>query len=324
MTTPGLSEDTPIYRFLSFFDVFNILKHKKLRITKMAAMDDLNEGLGLILYCQEDITLLGKYTTQDKIKAEHDLILENTYLSCWTKEPDLISMWTLYSKDTTGIRIKTTVGKLRSSVFSFHENHEMWTKSSKRETGDLLSREFPEICEVEYENFYILKEMIRERRKKYQDMVELKAFNNSDYLDSPHGFRKDWYDMMANRIIGERRWQLKDRAYVHENEIRAIVKCGIHNGCTPDNIQEAIKAKKFIEPISFATPGTLPNMLFVDVTEDFVEGLCFDPRCPQYQKDVYYEILQPFKVPLAESKAFGYAFDLENFLFDLDGNPLTT
>jgi len=83
-----------LYHYTSISTLGLILKYKKLRFNNLLDVDDLDEGRR----CGNP---WGKYC----------------FVSCWTDDPkESIPMWSMYSKDMKGIRIK-----LKKFPFVYYE-----------------------------------------------------------------------------------------------------------------------------------------------------------------------------------------------------------
>lgn len=74
-----------LYHYTNIDTLELIMKHRTIRLTSLANVDDLDEVK------TSDMGMLGKYC----------------FVSCWTDdEKESIPLWTMYTKDTQGIRIK--------------------------------------------------------------------------------------------------------------------------------------------------------------------------------------------------------------------------
>lgn len=311
-----------LYRFINFFDLYNLVKNKKLRLSKLSIMEDKNEGLGCILASQEDILFRHRSIDSLDMKKYHSGIVHNTYVTCWTREADMIAMWGLYSVDKSGIRIRTSAKKLLSSIEQFYETHR-WAKYDGILGGNQLLTWDYKLSQVEYVDFYKNRDEIRRKYQEFEVVIKEKSKLNIHYFNDESGFVKDYRKLHEQKVIEGDRWFLKDRSYQHEQEIRGMLLCGVRNRLTIEEWRERRKSGDVISNLfEYASEGVLPNFVYIDVEDDFVEEICFDPRCPNYKTEVYMDILKNYSIPIVKSKAFGYALELESFASTLDGHPI--
>lgn len=292
-----IEKDCHIYRFLSFFDLYKILNEKKLRFRKLAKMTDKNEGLGEVLSLHEDLQLVGYISDEKNVREQHDYTLESNFICCWTKTSESIAIWSLYSEENCGIRIKTSLRKLNLSLMNFSGNNYAYDFHPDIKQGQQVTIR-TNLNDVEYVDFYELKEKIRQR-----------------FLDFKLGNIKDWHEFQKNSIIGHNGWRFKDEAYSHEQEIRALISLGIRNSVTKEKWRENMPINL---PFDSPSPGTLSDDIYVDVDDNFLEEICFDPRCPQFKREVFENIIDIHNVKIVESKAFGYAPNIESFALKTD------
>lgn len=99
--------DIPIYRIFSFKRFKELITEKQLVLVKPSMWDDPYENF--ILKTEVDCG-------NGEIASLEDLN-RTWYGQCWTENNDTDAMWRIYSHDKTGVRVKTTVRKLFSSVY---------------------------------------------------------------------------------------------------------------------------------------------------------------------------------------------------------------
>lgn len=307
-----------LFRFVSFFDLYDLFVNRRLRLSKLSTFSDKNEGIGHILQFQEHKYLRVAHIDKVRIASTHESVLENHYVSCWTKEADLISMWSLYSPDCMAIRISTTVEKLLS-VFDRKEEELSWVnyidKPGNRDLVSLLRILQP----VQYVDFFELRDKIREKYQALDRHIAAAMQQNKNYLKSPDGYKKDCSEFHEKKIVDREGLFLKDRAYIHENEVRAILYCGVRNNLTVEEMKS--KGKSMDDMFEWAKKGELQDYIYANVDPDFVQSVCFDPRMPTYKRRVFESALEKFLPQICESKAFGYALQQDSFASDLDGYP---
>ncbi|MBF0245116.1 MAG: hypothetical protein HQL31_07565, partial [Planctomycetes bacterium] len=90
-------------------------------------------------------------------------------------------------------------------------------------------------------------------------------------------------------------WKYKDHNYSFEEEIRGQIEFDANDPETSDLMRDT--ACEFPE---------LYDFIYVPVSADFIEEICFDPRCPAYKTAIYKEIIDPAScIPTTVSEAFG-------------------
>jgi hypothetical protein len=294
---------TPIYRIVTLTELFAILFEKKLKFTQSKLMEDKNEGLGLAMSSQEAID--GWTLEQSSALEEHHQELkELVYLSCWTKEPELMAMWLLYSKNKDCIRIKTTKEKLIRATKEFGKrNHWKRHVNSPEKTPILLSS--PLVDDVKYVAFEEISEKIK---IKYKEI-------NENILS---GKCTEELDAKSVIPLGEASF-LKDKAYFHEQELRASFFLRFKNNYPYEKWRN--ETEKTINHVlggifvSEHNTNDYPDIFKIDIPDDFIDSVCFDPRLPLYIKKDMLLIIQSVwaDVVVEESCVFGSKFKTHDF-----------
>ncbi len=130
-------DDSVIWRFLDLAKFISMLKERALYMTRADKFEDQFEGAVCSLEdsnkYDEALTdyysecLEGKPVNEQLIKDEHyaiQMIRKNSFLSCWYEGPyESIAMWRLYAsgKDSKGVAVKTTVGRLKKAIGRYVE-----------------------------------------------------------------------------------------------------------------------------------------------------------------------------------------------------------
>lgn len=307
------NENSELFRFVSFFDLYDILVNRRLRFSKLSTFPDRNEGVGRILWAQDNDTFRWTHINSTDIASAYENILENNYLSCWTTESELMAMWALYSPDCSSIRISTTAGKLRSALGNLNEKMS-WSKAidepgSRKQVSRHCSLE-----PVEYVDFFALRNEIRKKYQLFEQKISTAQHQNENYHSD--GFKKDYEEFLQQKIIKRDGLFLKDKAYVHENEVRAALYFGVRNNRPFKEYHPLFKGLT-----DNASVGELPDFLYADVDEHFVDTVCFDPRMPRYKRHIFESILTSSIPEVRESRVFGCALDQDSFASDFEGNP---
>jgi hypothetical protein len=259
--------------------------------------NDVNEGIGIYLESKE---LQAIYKERDEyLIAKYNIALHSTYISCWTKEPDMIAMWCLYSPNREGIRITTSHSKLDNLLRRL------------KDEGGLIStavRHFHpsrvDLAEVAYKDFRKMREDIENKLEllaQNATLVKAQSIKKStrEKLSARSRFIKDWN---SNIIFKEDPLICKDRSYLHEMEVRAIVQFDPDDEDTYSELYSY-----FYYDLDFfgeKYKSFFPENIFIAIDDNFIEEICFDPRCEKYKADIFKEIIGNNDF-IVESGAFG-------------------
>ncbi len=113
------SFDKPIWRYMDFWKLLNLLETKSLYFSNSDNLGDNNEG-------RIPQFILKRMLEEDKVRGNKDnettnRLLENKLrkshlISSWCySERESFAMWKMYAKDKTGIAIETDFGSLKKS-----------------------------------------------------------------------------------------------------------------------------------------------------------------------------------------------------------------
>ena len=130
-------DDSVIWRFLDLAKFISLLKEEALYMTRADKFEDQFEGAVCSLENSDNYDealkdyysecLEGELVSDQLIKNEHyaiQMIRKNSFLSCWYEGSyESIAMWRLYAsgKDSKGVAIKTTVGRLTKAIGHYVE-----------------------------------------------------------------------------------------------------------------------------------------------------------------------------------------------------------
>ncbi|NQT27600.1 hypothetical protein HQ585_19755 [candidate division KSB1 bacterium] len=270
-----------VYRFLSFFDLYNILEFKRLRFRRVSTLDDKNEGLGLILRSLQYLPFSND-TDEREIKDICEDARKLAYVSCWCQEPENIAMWSLYSPDKSSFRVATTKEQLLNIINTCWKNYE--NSENKKPSYGLNNKD---VLEMKYMDLQELVNDLKEKNNKY--ITWLRKYKQNDprvvygppkheFLDSPK-FRKS------------NPWCLKDKNYTHESEVRALIEFRYIGTDFPSNSLYVIE-------------NLFSADFYVSVPDNFIHEICFDNRYCSWKREVYKDILSKYNVEITESSAF--------------------
>lgn len=292
-----------IYRFISLYELFNLAKNKKLKLSLLAAQDDKNEGIGEILrFASPALSCL--FTRSEKVSEQYVKLINNTYVTCWTTDHDSIAMWLLYSPHQESIRIKTTIGKLRSALNDFEATNN-WSKHLNYTDGSKLLTWKSELRQVKYVNLNDLLSEIEKFYSEYRNMCDNHSARDLDWHTSQDGFTKAF--LKNNKAFSEKfdflNEFIKDSGFSHEKELRGLVRAGVRNSISIDDWRASDDIS--LMPFSSAAPGVLPSFAYAETVDNFIEEICFDPRMPAYKRNVVRDALSPLSIKESESCCFG-------------------
>lgn len=299
-------DDLYIYRFVSFYELYHLCQNKKLKLSLLAVQDDKNEGVGATLRFAAP-EWASFYTNADKVFQQHAYAVHNTYITCWTMEPDSVAMWLLYSPNKEGIRVRTTTGKLKSALAAY-EKINSWTNHLHYTDGSELLTWCWDLKPVHYVNLDILLAEMNETYTQFKNLCKELAAGNPEWWTDEDGFLKkypEFIDEFRNRF--ELGYFIKDSGFVHEKELRGVVNAGIRNSL---DVEKWKKSEDLtLTPFKPAEPGVLPSFIYAPISDDFIDEICFDPRMPEYKKQVVRDVLSPLGELEEASRCFNSLVD---------------
>lgn len=302
-------EDTKIYRFITLFELYKLVFDKKLKYSRLSTFEDKNEGIFQVLHHMESLYTRHRYNTNDDLKKSHYDLLINTYASCWALEPDLIALWSIYSKNIDGVRITSTTKKLTEASEVFYKENFSLKFIDEPGSRRFCTYSINSGC-VSYHDPLELRDLLKNKYIEFKKLMNKKSRINSKYFETEE-FKKDFSEM-ENYIIINDGLLMKDKSYIHEREYRSILKCAVRSSLTKEEI---ISHNGFgLLGIDSGTDTEMPKYIFIDVQPGFVEKICIDPRAPIYQQDIIRKIFEPCGIEFETSKAFGYCIEDRDFV----------
>ncbi len=294
MISPAIDHDQKIYRFVNFCDLYNLCKKNEIRFTKLHKLDDKNEGLGKVLRSFE---LSPAFPTNLKYlkNVEDPITRHTTYVSCWTTDPDNIAMWMLYSPDESGMRITTTVSKLYAAMGTYKRDY--------LNTTDPIEGFHPgqiDVFGMDYQDLRKVKTEI-ERNVTAAHAAMRKAIKGKSGTDACRAWYKTMREHLNDFVLENDALKYKDKNYFHEQEVRGQIKF--------ETINEAADEDGPNNPYGYLLDcdfEDFDDVIWFTVDEDFIEEICIDPRCVDYKKVIFEEIIDlKEKWKWVNSDAFG-------------------
>lgn len=103
ITDEDVTDSTRIYRYFSFEAFVNLIEMDKLTFAKVTTWEDPWENI------------LSNYELHigEKVSASFYSADQHFFGQCWTLKQESDAMWRIYSPNKCGVKVASTVGKLR-------------------------------------------------------------------------------------------------------------------------------------------------------------------------------------------------------------------
>ncbi len=286
-----------LYRYIDFFDLYTLLERKLLRISHATGFPDKNEGFAFVLR-QIEGEFARAFGAPTGFNGER-IVKILSYISCWTKEPDKVAMWLLYSKDSQGFRIQTTREKLDAVFTAYRNSYE----SSPDKIKSFSPKRDRALLSVIYEDFRKVKKGLETRNARIQKKID-NLPENASKADSIRHFSNAAREAMKDFKYTKNPWTYKDKAYDHEKEVRAVIEF------EPSDEEGAYYLGGYGD-LTYLSDSFLP-CIHLAICDNFVEDICIDERCAEFKKEVFRSILWKYGYSLSESHVFSSMFDGPN------------
>ncbi|MDO8345502.1 MAG: hypothetical protein Q7T48_20030 [Cellvibrio sp.] len=318
---PEINDQDVVYRTMDFFSIAAMIQNKSMMFTRADMFEDKNEGVERIL-SQLSISSprsgcgMG-WKDNATAKVMHQDIQRSHYVSCWSRNPDSVAMWSLYSSDLSSVRVSVRLSKLISVVENLLNKyliaHLDENNLGKTLVGSVSGKIFP----VRYMSLSYLSRLAQRRAralakidKRYEDLG----------MSSPvsGGSRRAFLRRLDQRAQLSEIGRLKDISFKHEEEIRLIVRLG-EEVCTKfivdssrlvDPLHECHLAYKgYMEAWGYVKNTNIPSREFVCCPADLIETVAIDPRCSKHKVDFMNAWFNDHKIKVVKSNCFGYIPD---------------
>lgn len=111
----AIDDDMKIYKYISVSQLLHLIETQTFPLSHVkTAWEDPNEGLLLRLFLKE-----ADKRNPGVTESSFDIALQvhnGVFGTSWTKLDESDAMWRIYSQDRKGVRISSTVGKLKKAV----------------------------------------------------------------------------------------------------------------------------------------------------------------------------------------------------------------
>ena len=254
---------------MSFFELYKLAKHNKLKFSRLALMDDTNEGFAMVLSRKKGNNL-----------KLHKVLKNSHFISCWTQEKDSMAMWLLYSRNRDAIRVKTTDKKLKKHADKYCVSH--YHKDTKSlEVGTIFSPSFSSKTNfVNYRSYSDVAAQVQ--RDGWKSVILDSCMIKDEVYKFENEVRSCIHLQKRNDISSQ-----EIDVYHKRNTIAKILNDG-----TAEELDDCND-----------------SVIYIDVESDFIEEICFDPRMQEYQVDIYKEILGIPKSKIKSTNIFSSKMD---------------
>lgn len=301
------TDDTPIFRIYNLFDLINTLSTSSIRLAQVSRMEDPNELFGIYFglagssFGESRVDYLNQVQRQFRSAQSHH------YMTCWTRVPQNIAVWSLYSPGRDGIQVRTTYGKLRKAMFA-HFSARSYVLAYKLQPNDQTDLFLPPtLGPVNYIDFKETYSKIRRKCLNYdEEMVRWTAANDKM---SREEFSEKWRqadDKLRTRIFSEPQLSgplLKDARYQHEQEVRFVLQLQRRDGRTKEEY-EAHPFAGLDHPARHPKAEYCPPNVFVPFDISELDDFQVDGRIEGYKFEAITNVLGKFGVDVKLNTAF--------------------
>lgn len=285
----GPFEDEPLFRVISFYELIGIIEKNMLRFARMDTMEDPNEAITSVLDSELGAAYVGSEFNPHETHKRHKMNQRAVYISCWTREPENIAIWSIYSPNKDRVMVRTAAGKLKAAMDTLDE--------SFLGLGNEIFLKNKDVSNVDYVNLLDLKDQWRLRAEAMREAK--KADHKAGRVDD------EWsaVSIQLRKLRGtdlQTPYLKKDERYEYEREVRAVF--------TLKARAEAFKieATPFVsnEERPICAQDSIPEQIEIPVSSDFIEEIVLDGRMSTWQRQAIEYVLQKYDRTAKVSRAF--------------------
>ncbi len=322
-TDPSLTPDQVVYRTLDFFGAASIVSTRQLMFSRADTFPDRNEGIERLLAQLESSgpNSCGGMGWSDVKSARiaHNDVKRSHYISCWSKTPESVAMWSLYSPDCCSVRISTRIGKLQAVVDSLLEKYSVFRIREEDRGNLVVAAVSGRIAPVTYVSLQSVSSRVSRRLKSRERLAERYARKGLPMPQLNEVSPRYWQREEKRRFNDLRlTCSLKDSSFEHEAEVRLAVRLGEEKCCS-----SVFEAQALLDPThqyhrlvkhemsfwSFVRKTFLPERESVACPSEFIESVALDPRCPAHKATFMKAWFLAHGIPVVQSTCFGYLPD---------------
>jgi len=318
----SLDEDLIVYRTIDFFSAADIIENRRFMFSRADTFSDKNEGIDRILR-QLNLATPNNgcgmgWSDAESAKDQHNQLKQSHYISCWSRNPESVAMWSLYSTDLCSIRVSTKISKLIFPIEELIKKYSVDRLNDADLGKKVIVATKGHIAPVVYTSLMQIANRVGNRAKARFRLAERYAKKGESMPSFPKKNSKYLTSKIYSKYLKlQTTTSLKDSSFEHEQEIRLSVKFG------EETWSERLVNKEYIDPssehhyllstllsdFSFINHGRLPEREFVSCTEDFIESVAIDPRCPVHKAEFMKNWFNAHGIKIVESTCFGYLPD---------------
>ncbi len=305
----GLNDDTSIFRIFNFYDLINTLNTGTIRLSQVSRMEDPNELFGIYFGLLRSVFGPQSAAHVDRSQAEFRKAQSHHYVTCWTRVPDNIAVWSLYSPAKDAIQVQTTYGKLRKALVA-HFNEHPYALAHELQPNDPRNLFMPpEIGPVRYVDFKKTYSTLRQQCAAYYDERDCWIDKQIEREVDLEQQVKEWTEIdhkVRARIFEEPRVSgplLKDFRYQHEREVRFVLSLKRRDGRTKEQY-EAHPMAGLDDPARHPGPHDCPPNIFVPFANSNFTDFQVDGRAEGYKFEAISNTLAKFGIEATRNSAF--------------------
>lgn len=290
-------------------------------IVRSDMFQDRNEGVEQLLAQLEAVTGgdgcggMGWHDAASALRA-HDCVKASSYVSCWSKNADSVAMWSLYSADLQSVRVSTKASKLAQVAETLMEKFDVRRLDASRLGKMVVACIGGRIAPVNYESLIDIAKRLTKKAKAHLRIAERYKRQGLPYPSFPSSESNYWRREEVRSLPAlKETGYLKDLSFKHEEEIRVSVRLGQANcvdkilsyGAQFDPNHASHTLLKYeLNAWAHLIPGDVPQREFVDCSDDFIDSVAIDPRCPPHKAAFMRDWFGTNGISIEESNCFGY------------------
>jgi hypothetical protein len=327
-TSPELDKTQALYRIVDFFAAADIIQSQRIRLSRADTFSDKNEGIEILLGQLErsasPLRMQCGGTGWSDLKTArqtHAHLQQSHYVSCWSRKAESVAMWSLYSPDHCGVRIKTSVQALEYVLLDFLNQKSFLNTSLVDNDKYVVFASEAGVYPVSYTSLPNLLEKIN-RKIKVVERLKARYKNSNRELPGLMEIPRRYYEREKQRILipNAKTCLIKDSSFEHEYEIRALVRLAETKfdkqilelkeiAEDPTNLKYHDVVDYFHELFDYVKITQLPDFEFAHCSSDFVTAVTIDPRCPSHKRHFMEKWFREKNIPIEDSYCFGYIPD---------------
>ncbi|NHF73987.1 hypothetical protein [Paracoccus xiamenensis] len=302
-----LADDTPIFRIYNIFDLINTLSTNSIRLSQVCRMEDPNELFGIYFRIARSMSPPFDAEHLDQSQREFRSAQSHHYMTCWTRVPQNIAVWSLYSPTRDAIQVRTTYGNLRRAMFA-HFQAWPYAHAYKLQPNDQTDLFLPPaVGPVKYIDFEQAYSKIRRQLLEYNKEKEKWFLKNGGPEIEDIG--EKWLQadgQIKASVFSEPLLSgplLKDIRYQHEQEVRFVLQLQRRDGRTKDEY-EAHPMAGLDHPARPPKIEDCPPNVFVPFAATELDDFQVDGRIESYKFEAISNALGRFGVDVKLNSAF--------------------